>query len=235
MFTRSVLGNGLITRVPLRSISSVSNLCPVNHDISSNLNLPRRSQIVQVRTASNVTSKFIKILKFFRRKSGEQNRLSDGLDESYKMVYRGDTNTYLQCLLGTVQFTAVAGTGGVIASTAGLTDTSDLLPLHEMIGFSLVYVLIVYCTFYFAKAYPLRMYYSESKNKFCIVRFNNNPITIRKLEVAPGEAKHLPKSYLSQNILPYYQDMCMIAGKHKILLIESNFIMPKYYNMLLGY
>lgn len=171
---------------------------------------------------------------FKRKRTAEQYRKADNLDENHNMVYQAGSIYYIKGMLGTIEVSALFLTGNIVATALGLIPFSFPLNIETLVYMSF-YSFITYVSLSIARVYPLRIYFNEEQQKFIAVFVGYHPFSIRYLDISPGEVKAKEETYMTYNVNPWGKDVCSIKGKQDILLVACNFSSPAYYNMLLGY
>lgn len=195
----------------------------------------------QICPTQNVAPK-IQVRTFFsafhrRKKTAQEIKNHDNIDSHYDLVYTSSSILYVKLGYHGGQI-VLAGLGILMCLTAfnvisfplNFVATSPLevfvfVALNALIGFGILRV---------SWQYPLRIYYSELEDQFIAVFIGIHPYVTRPLKIQPGEVQPLSPSKLTKEILPWAQQLYVLPSQ-KLFLNVNRFILPMYYNKLLGY
>lgn len=169
--------------------------------------------------------------KFYAENLTFKNLRPDVVPPSYKMCYRSGLETYANFALLVAGGTAVILPGLVgYGLYQGLVLPADM---QETVSFTIVATISMIALWSISLRVPLRIYYSSKSDNFMVFFPRLIPWTSRKIIIQPG---HVTPPTKSSNYLPWVNlQHTHTESKRKMLIDGEKFILPMYYNKLMGY
>jgi len=168
--------------------------------------------------------------KFYVEHLVFKNLKPDIVPLSYRMCYRSGLETYANFGI----LTAALATAVFSIGVPFYLFNQGIAPIpFEIAGFFLGGVVFTYSLFSVSLQVPLRIYYSEKSDDFLVYMPRFIPYATRKLNIQPGHVK--PPAGTS-DYLPWINlQHTHTQTKQKMLIDGEKFILPMYYNKLMGY
>lgn len=174
---------------------------------------------------------------FWKKRSPEQVKAEDKVETHFNLVYNAVSTTYIQLGYGGVQSVAGVFCVGLAAAlfNAPLTDFSVIQeqPI-EIAVFLTVNMIICLGILRICYWYPLRIYYSEVEDQFVAVFVGHHPLAVRHVKIQPGEVKPLVPGRITGALFSWTHHLYSSPAQ-TIHLNAHHFVLPFYYNKLLGY
>lgn len=168
--------------------------------------------------------------KFYVQDLVLKNLKPDIVPLSYRMCYRSGLETYANFGILTAALTSVFLS---IAVPFYLFHQGSTPIPFEVAGFFFGGVICTYSLFSVSCQVPLRIYYSEECDDFLVYMPKYIPYATKKLNIQPGHVK--PPTGTS-DYLPWINlQHTHTQTKQKMLIDGEKFILPMYYNKLMGY
>lgn len=169
--------------------------------------------------------------KFYLNDFIFKNLEPDKVHPSYKMCYRSGLETYANFAILTAACTALV----VPTSIAyGLAYYGDFISITlEMLAAVFGSALSSVALYFISLKVPLRIYYSATNDNFLVVLPRVIPYATRMICILPGHVEP-PKG--SSQYAPWINlQHIHTQTKQKMLIDDGKFILPMYYNKLMGY
>lgn len=168
--------------------------------------------------------------KFYMQDLVFKNLKPDIVPLSYKMCYRSGLETYANLAITTAVSAATCISAGLVYQLLQV----DSAPLtEEIIGFGIAGVVSIIALMIVSLRVPLRIYYSPKSDDFLVFMPRFIPYATRKLCIQPGQ---LAPPTSTSGFLPWINIQHIhTESKQKILIDGDKFILPMYYNKLMGY
>jgi hypothetical protein len=168
--------------------------------------------------------------KFYVQDLVLKNLKPDIVPLSYRMCYRSGLETYANFGILTAALTSVFLS---IAVPFYLFHQGSTPIPFEVAGFFFGGVICTFSLFSVSRQVPLRIYYSEECDDFLVYMPKYIPYAAKKLNIQPGHVK--PPTGTS-DYLPWINlQHTHTQTKQKMLIDGEKFILPMYYNKLMGY
>ena len=168
--------------------------------------------------------------KFYAQELVFKNLQPDSVPSAYKMCYRSDLETYANFAILTASATTVALP--TLLSYQIFMDAA-VADIHELAAFVTAAVAFTIALYTISMRVPMRIYYSAKCDDFLVYFPRLVPYTTRKMQILPG---HVIPPTSSSIYLPWIDIQHIhTQTKQKMLINGDKFILPMYYNKLMGY
>ena len=162
-----------------------------------------------------------------------KNTRPDPVSPQYRIVYRSSLETYANFSILATAVALVATPAMIIWNLMTISPETLKQRRIEMLLYPLAILATVGSMTFVSLRCPLRIYYSEAQNHFLAFMPRFVPYATRPLIIKPGEVQAPTKTsaYIPWNAIEYLH----APSKEKMILIDTSFSLPMYYNKLMGY
>lgn len=168
--------------------------------------------------------------KFYMQDLVFKNLKPDTVPPSYKMCYRSELETYANLAITTAVSAATFMSAGLVYQLLQINPSPIT---EEVIGFAIVGLASVVALMNVSRRVPLRIYYSSEHDDFLVFMPRLIPFATRKLTIQPGQIT--PPARIS-GIFPWINlEHIHTKSLQKMIIDGHKFILPVYYNKLMGY
>ncbi len=168
--------------------------------------------------------------KFYAQELVFKNLQPDSVPSSYKMCYRSGLETYANVAI-LVAASAAIGIPAFVSYQ--LLQMNVGIDTQELAAFLTVGIASIIATYTLSLRVPLRIYYSAKCDDFLVYFPHLIPYATKRINIQPG---HVLPPTSSSGYFPWVNIQHIHTQTNQKMLIDGDkFILPMYYNKLMGY